>query len=55
VILGPREHEAGVATVRDMESGEQREVPLDGLAEALSADEPRRRRERGHGEEAPRS
>ena len=28
VILGPREHEAGVATVRDMESGEQREVPL---------------------------
>ena len=37
VILGPREHEAGVATVRDMESGEQREVPLDGLAEALLA------------------
>jgi histidyl-tRNA synthetase len=35
VILGPREHEARVATVRDMESGEQREVPLDGLAEAL--------------------
>jgi histidyl-tRNA synthetase len=37
VILGPREHEAGVASVRDMESGEQREVPLDGLAEALRA------------------
>ena len=36
VILGPREHEAGVATVRDMESGEQREVPLDGLVEALT-------------------
>jgi histidyl-tRNA synthetase len=35
VILGPREREAGVATVRDMDSGEQREVPLDGLAEAL--------------------
>jgi histidyl-tRNA synthetase len=35
VILGPREHEAGVATVRDMESGEQREVPLERLAQAL--------------------
>jgi histidyl-tRNA synthetase len=35
VILGPREREAGVATVRDMDSGEQREVPLDGLVEAL--------------------
>ena len=35
VILGPREHEAGLATVRDMESGEQREVPLEGLVEAL--------------------
>ena len=28
VIVGPREHEDGVATVRDMDSGEQREVPL---------------------------
>ncbi len=37
VILGPREHEAGVATVRDMASGEQREVPLGELAEALRA------------------
>ena len=37
VILGPREHEAGVATVRDMQSGEQREVPLGELVEALRA------------------
>jgi len=37
VILGPREHEAGVATVRDMQSGEQREVPLGELAGALRA------------------
>ena len=35
VIIGPREHAAGVATVRDMASGDQREVPLDQLAEAL--------------------
>lgn len=35
VIIGPREHAAGVATVRDMASGEQREVPIDQLAEAL--------------------
>ena len=35
VIVGPREHEAGAATVRDMDSGEQREVPLGELAEAL--------------------
>jgi histidyl-tRNA synthetase len=34
-IVGPREHAAGVATVRDMASGDQREVPLDQLAEAL--------------------
>jgi histidyl-tRNA synthetase len=34
-IIGPREHAAGVATLRDMSSGEQREVPLDQLAEAL--------------------
>jgi histidyl-tRNA synthetase len=51
VILGPREHEAGVATVRDMESGEQRQVPLDGLAEALAPDESARRGERGNDEE----
>ena len=37
VIVGPREHEQGVATVRDMESGEQREVPLGDLVEALSS------------------
>jgi histidyl-tRNA synthetase len=34
-IIGPREHAAGVATVRDMASGDQREVPIDQLAEAL--------------------
>ncbi len=34
-IIGPREHAAGVVTLRDMTSGEQREVPLDKLAEAL--------------------
>ena len=34
-IIGPREHAAGVATLRDMASGDQREVPLDELAEAL--------------------
>ena len=34
-IIGPREHAAGVATLRDMTSGEQREVPLDQLTEAL--------------------
>lgn len=36
VIVGPREHEEGVATVRDMESGEQTSVALDGLIEALA-------------------
>lgn len=36
VIVGAREHAAGVATVRDMESGEQREVPLGSLVEELS-------------------
>lgn len=36
VIIGQREHEQGVATVRDMDSGEQREVPLADLAEALA-------------------
>lgn len=37
VIVGPREHEQGVATVRDMETGEQSEVPLGDLVEALSS------------------
>jgi histidyl-tRNA synthetase len=36
VIVGPREHEEGVATVRDMESGEQRRVPLGDLVEELA-------------------
>jgi len=36
VIIGPREYEEGTATVRDMESGEQRTVALDELVEALS-------------------
>ncbi len=35
VIVGPREHAAGIATVRDMTSGDQREIPLDRLAEEL--------------------
>jgi histidyl-tRNA synthetase len=35
VIVGRREHEAGVAAVRDMASGEQREVPLGELEDAL--------------------
>ncbi len=36
VIVGEREHAAGVATVRDMASGEQREVALDRLVEELT-------------------
>jgi histidyl-tRNA synthetase len=36
VIVGAREFEDGVATVRDMESGEQRQVPLGDLVEELS-------------------
>jgi histidyl-tRNA synthetase len=36
VIVGEREHADGVATVRDMDSGEQRRVPLGDLAEELS-------------------
>src|SRR5262249_49785018 len=38
VIVGPREHREGQATVRDMESGEQRTVPLEAarLAQALA-------------------
>jgi histidyl-tRNA synthetase len=35
VILGERERERGVAVVRDMAGGEQREVPLAGLEAAL--------------------
>jgi histidyl-tRNA synthetase len=38
VIVGPREHEEGVATVRDMESGEQRTVPLGDLVAELAAE-----------------
>jgi len=37
VILGERERAEGVATVRDMGTGEQRGVPLAGLEEALVA------------------
>lgn len=37
VLLGSKELERGVATVKDMASGQQREVPLTGLAEALRA------------------
>ncbi|MCA1813713.1 MAG: hypothetical protein LC624_07155 [Halobacteriales archaeon] len=36
VLLGSKELERGVATVKDMQSGEQREVPLGELATALS-------------------
>lgn len=36
VLLGSKELERGVATVKDMASGEQREVPLGQLAEALA-------------------
>lgn len=36
VILGPKELEAGVATVRDMETAEQKEEPQGGLLELLS-------------------
>ena len=35
VVLGERELAAGVATVRDLESGEQRAVPRDDLVEAV--------------------
>ncbi len=37
VIIGPREHESGVATVRDMVTGDQREVPQADLVDALSS------------------
>lgn len=36
VIVGPREYEEGMATVRDMGSGEQRQVPMGSLVEALA-------------------
>ena len=36
VIVGAREHAAGVATVRDMAGGEQREIALDNLVRELS-------------------
>lgn len=36
VIVGPREYEEGVASVRDMESGEQTKVALGELVEALA-------------------
>jgi len=36
VLLGEDELAKAVATVRDMESGEQREVPIDRLAAALA-------------------
>jgi histidyl-tRNA synthetase len=36
VIIGRRDYDQGVATVRDMASGEQREVALDALAESLA-------------------
>ena len=36
VLLGDDEIARSVATVRDMESGEQREVPIDRLAAALA-------------------
>jgi histidyl-tRNA synthetase len=38
VIVGPRDHEAGVATVRDMRTGDQTTVPLGSLADVLSGD-----------------
>lgn len=37
VILGEDELKAGIALVRDMEGGEQREVPLSSLVEEMSA------------------
>ena len=37
VLLGDDELAKGIATVRDFDSGEQREVPLDDLAMCLRA------------------
>lgn len=36
LIVGPQEHQEGVASVRDMESGEQRAVPLADVRKTLS-------------------
>jgi histidyl-tRNA synthetase len=36
VIVGPRDHEAGVVTVRDMRTGQQEQVRLDRVADALA-------------------
>ncbi|MDX6556040.1 MAG: histidyl-tRNA synthetase [Miltoncostaeaceae bacterium] len=36
VIVGPRDHAAGVATVRDMATGDERAVPLDRLEDELT-------------------
>ncbi|MDH3226432.1 MAG: histidine--tRNA ligase [Thermoleophilia bacterium] len=36
VIIGRRDYDDGVATVRDMRSGDQQQVPLDQLAEVLA-------------------
>ena len=36
VIVGEDEWGSGAATVRDMNTGEQRSVPLDGLVEELT-------------------
>lgn len=36
IIIGPDEVERGAATLRDLDSGEQAEVPLDALADRLS-------------------
>ena len=36
VIVGPREAEAGVATVRNMMAGEQREVALDRVVDEVA-------------------
>ncbi len=40
VIVGKDEIEAGAAAVKDMETGEQRSVPFDDLAEVLSDEQP---------------
>ena len=37
VIIGEDEIERGAATVRDLESGDQQEIPFDSLAGALGA------------------
>lgn len=39
-IVGPRDAEAGVATVRDMATGDQQQIPLDTLADHLAKDIP---------------